>query len=115
MVAQEQRRLQEAEASYRQALDIFLESDPRQASKTTTLLGLLLAETGRHADAAATLLDAALLWHQQTGGWDANDLRNLTRERAAIGQDAFSRLVAAKVPRDLRQSLHSGIGGLENP
>ena len=100
----------EAEAAYRQALDIYQEeSDPRQASMTATRLGLLLAETGRHADAATVLLDAALLWHQVTGGWDVGDLRNLKRERAIIGQAAFDQLAAAKIPQDLRESLDSGI------
>jgi hypothetical protein len=76
---------------------------------TATRLGLLLAEAGRHPDAATVLLDAALLWHQATGGWDAGDLRNLKRERAVIGQAAFDQLVAAKVPANLRTALNSGI------
>ena len=61
------------------------------------------------------LLDAALLWHQQTGGWDADDLKYLKRERAAIGQDTFSQLVASKVQPDLHQSLYSGIEAVESP
>ena len=114
-VAQEQERFEEAEASYRQALDIYLESDPRQASMTAARLGLFLAESGRHADAAPTLMDAALLWHQETGGWDADDLRHLKRERAVIGQDTFSQLVTMKVPQELQRSLYSGIESAENP
>jgi hypothetical protein len=38
----------------------------------------------------------------------------LKRETAFIGQDAFSRLVAAKIPEDQRRSLHSSIEQLEN-
>lgn len=111
----EQRRFTEAETAYRQALDIYLEeSDPRQASMTATQLGLLLAETGRHTDAATVLLDAALFWHQATGGWDAGDLQNLKRERAIIGQDAFGQLAAARIPQDLRTSLDSGIDSAED-
>jgi tetratricopeptide (TPR) repeat protein len=114
-VAQPQTRFEEAEASYRQALGTFLETDPWQACITATVLGLLLAETDRHADAAATLIDAAVIRHQQTGEWDADDLRYLKRERGVIGQDAFSQLVTAKLPQVLQRSLYSGIQGLENP
>ena len=114
IVAHEQHRSAEAEAAYRQALDIYLESDPRSASMTATQFGLLLAETGRHADAAAMLIDAALLWHQVTGKWDPGDLQNLKPESAIIGQDAFARLVTAKVPADLQSSLYSGIESVED-
>jgi hypothetical protein len=92
-----------------------LESDPRQASATAARLGLVLAGAGRHDDAAVVLIDGALLWHQLTGGWDTGDLRYLRRERAILGQAAFGRLAAAKVPQDLRQSLGSGIDGAEDP
>jgi hypothetical protein len=68
----------------------------------------VLAERGSHADAARSLLDAALLWHQVTGGWDAGDLRYLKRERSIIGLTAFDQL-AARIPQDLRSSLDSGI------
>ena len=112
----EQRRFEEAEDAYRQALEIYRDkSDPRQASVTATRLGLLLAETGRHLEAAATLLNAALLRYQATGRWDPEDLRNLKRERAAIGLDPFERLTAANVPEDLRTSLNSGIESTEEP
>ena len=104
-VALEQRRFEEAEASYRQALDIYRESDPRRASITATALGLVLAETGRHAEAAAVLLDGALARRQMTGSWAPADLRNLRREREIIGQAAFDQLVTAKVPEELRISL----------
>src|SRR5262249_3934325 len=102
------------EAAYRQALDIYLEeSDPREASVNATWLGKLLAETGRHDDATVILLDGALLWHQGTGAWGAADRRNLKREQAAIGPAAFHQLARAKVPRDLRSSLDSGIESAE--
>ncbi len=114
-VARAQRRFDEAEAAYRQAFDIYqVESDLRQASVSATQLGLLLAETGRHADATSTLLDAALLWHQAAGGWDSGDLRSLKRERTIIGLDAFEQLAAARVPSDLRTSLTSGIDSAED-
>jgi hypothetical protein len=61
------------------------------------------------------LMDAALLWHQETGGWHAADLRHLKQERAVIGQDAFSQLATAKIPQDLQPSLYSGIESAENP
>lgn len=61
------------------------------------------------------LLDAALLWHKATGNWNAGDLRYLRRERAIIGQAAFSQLTEAKVPRDLQPSLSSGIDSAEDP
>ena len=81
---------------------------------TATRLGLVLAETGRHADAADVLIDGALLWHQLTGGWDTGDLRYLKRERAILGQAAFDQLAAAKVPQDLRQSLDSGLDSADD-
>ena len=115
VVVQEQGRFAEAEAGYRQALEIWRESDPRQASMTTSRLGLLFAAVGRHDDAAAALLDAALTWHQVTGNWDAGDLTNLKRERAIIGSDAFEQFVAAKIPEDLRTSLVSGVDAAEDP
>jgi tetratricopeptide (TPR) repeat protein len=114
-VAQEQRRFEDARTSYQQALDIYLESDPRQASIVATQLGLVLAETGQHPDAAMTLMDAALLWHQLTGTWDTGDLRYLKRERAILGPAAFNQLAEAKVPRKLRQSLDSGLDSAEDP
>jgi tetratricopeptide (TPR) repeat protein len=113
-VAKERRRLEEAEAFYQQALDIFLESDPRSASQTASRLGMLLAEAGRHSDAAAILMDAALLWRQATSTWDPGDLRNLKGQSAIIGQAAFTQLVAAKVPADLQESLNSAIAGVES-
>jgi hypothetical protein len=60
-------------------------------------------------------MDAALQWHQEAGEQEAGDLRHLKRERAAIGQDAFSQLVTAKVPQDLQPSLTAGIDSAENP
>jgi len=107
MIAHEQRRLDDAEASYRQALDIYLGTDPRQASTTATQLGVLLAETGRHDEAAVILIEAAVGWHQLTGDWDARDVQYLKRQRTILGQDEFGRLADAKVPQDLRQSLDS--------
>jgi hypothetical protein len=85
-VAQAQERFAEAEASYRQAMEIYLESDQRSASMTATRLGLLLAKDGGNADAAGMLLDGAVAWHQLTGDWDPADLRYLKRERQIIGE-----------------------------
>lgn len=113
-VAQQQDRLAEAEAAYRQAFELFLESDPRNASMTGTRIGLLLAEVGRHVDAATMLIDAAMLWQQVTGGWDPGDLRYLRDEVAIIGQDEFGQLVTAKVPSSLQKSLYSGVAGIED-
>jgi hypothetical protein len=73
----------------------------------------LLAATGRHSDAAAMLIDAALLWQQVVGGWDPGDLRHLKNESAVIGQATFEQLVTAKVPPDLQESLTSGIESAE--
>jgi tetratricopeptide (TPR) repeat protein len=114
MVAQKQQRLEDAEASYRQALDTYLESDPQRAYTTAKALGRMLAEVGRHAEAAAVLLDAVLLWYQVTGNWDPGRLRDLSRERAVIGQDAFSQLLTAKIPQDLRPSLVSALHSAED-
>ena len=113
--AQEQQRFEEAEAAYQQALAVYLESDVRAASNTAGHLGLLLAEQGRHVDAAAMLIDAALLWHRVTGSWDPSDLRRLLHESTVIGEAAFRQLVTAKVPPDLTSLLYSSIESTELP
>jgi hypothetical protein len=77
------------------ALEALLNRPPLMPV-TATQLGLLLAETGRHTDAITTLLDAAVLWHQQTGRWDTSNLRRIRRERAAVSPDAFSQLAAVR-------------------
>jgi hypothetical protein len=60
------------------------------------------------------LLDGALLGHHATSAWEPDDLRDLKRERAILGQDAFDQQVTAKVPQDLRASLESGIENAED-
>jgi hypothetical protein len=86
----------------------------RQASATATRLGLLLTETGRHADAAMTLIDAMLLWHKLTGKWDTGDLRYLKRERAILGDTAFNQLAEATVRQSLQPSLDSGLDSAQD-
>ena len=90
---------------YRQAIALFSESDRRRASQTATRLGLVLAESGRHDEATAILVDAAVGWYQLTGTWDPVDLRYLKRERELIGDEAFITLVAAKVPPEIQTAL----------
>jgi tetratricopeptide (TPR) repeat protein len=109
-VAQEQRRFAEAEAAYRQALDIYAESDPRSASATATQLGITLSHLGRHSEAAAVLLRAAISWRQETGHWDQNDLDLLRQERALIEPAEFTRLVKANVPDDLMDDFTAAFG-----
>ena len=59
MVAQEQRRFAEAEASYRQALDIFLEfGDRHRAARTYHQLGMVAQEQRRFAEAEASYRQA---------------------------------------------------------
>jgi tetratricopeptide (TPR) repeat protein len=114
-VVKQQRRFDEAEDAYRQALDIRLaQSDLQKACVTAAHLALLLAESGRHREAATVQLDSALLSRQAIGGWDPGDLRNLKRERAIIGQTAFNQLTAEKVPQELRASLAAGLDSAED-
>lgn len=87
------------------ALDIFLESDTRNASIAATGPGRLLSSFDRHVDAAMMLLDGALLWHQLTGEWATAGLRYLKRERQLIGEAHFNQIVTAKVPRDLQEAF----------
>jgi tetratricopeptide (TPR) repeat protein len=105
MLAQEQERWDEAEASYRKALDIYRESDRRVALGTATRLGGVLAALGRHSEAARTFLYAAASWRQETGRWAREDLQGLRQERAIIGRDEFTALVAADLPGALAQEL----------
>ena len=109
MLAQNQERFAEAEAAYKQALDIHMGSDQRQASTTATRLGLVLALSGRHDEAAGILLYAAVSWHQLKGTWDPADLAYLKRERNLIGDDVFKSLVAAKVPPEIQAALTQAI------
>jgi tetratricopeptide (TPR) repeat protein len=115
IVAQEQRRFAQAEAAYKQALDNFLESDARNASLVATSLGGLLSSTGRHGDAAITLLNGALLWRQLTGNWDPADLRDLKRERQFIGEAAFRQLVTQKVSHGLQEALTGAVIDADDP
>ena len=114
-VAQEQRQFEEAEASYRKALDIFLETDKRSASGEASSLGILLATLSRHVEAAETLLDAAVSWHQLTGDFDPVDLQWLKRERQHVGDAAFTQMVSANVPQDLQKTLMAAIDNSANP
>ena len=91
--AQEQRRFVEAEAAYRQALDIYLESDGRAASSTAAQLGVVLAELGRHSAAAAMLLRAAVSWRQEAGQWSSLGLHLLRQERGKLRDAEFTMLV----------------------
>jgi tetratricopeptide (TPR) repeat protein len=114
MVAEEQRRFADAEANHRQALDIYVEMDQEKASIEATTLGLLLAETDRHADAAIMLLGGARLWHQLTAEWDTRDLQYLKRERRLIGEADFRQIVTAKVPGELQGTLATAIDDAED-
>ena len=115
MVAQEQRRFAEAEASYRQALDIRRESDPRAASGTASMLGITLARLGRHHQAVRTLLYAAVTWHQQTGQWDSRDLAWLHRERALTSPGDLAALISTDVPPELADDLTAAIDQAADP
>jgi tetratricopeptide (TPR) repeat protein len=113
--ALEQGRYAEAEASYRQALDIRTESDPRSASSTATRLGIVLDKLGRHHEALRALLDAAVMWRQQTGGWDSNDLAWLHRESALAGDDELAAMIEAHVPAELAADLRAAIQNATDP
>ncbi|HET9897367.1 MAG TPA: hypothetical protein VFQ44_20750 [Streptosporangiaceae bacterium] len=104
-VGQEQRRFAEAEAAYRQALDIYLESDPRRASGTGTRLGITLAELGRHSEAAAVLLTATVTWRQETRYRDPNNLPLLRHQRDRLETPEFTALINENVPAELREQL----------
>ena len=112
MVGQAQRRFKEAEAAYREALDTYLDTDKQGASRTAAKLGEILAELGRHPEAAVVALDAAVSWYQLTGNWDRGDLQRLTDERQVLGGEAFAPLVSANVPQDLQEALMAAIDNL---
>ena len=108
-MALEQRRFAEAEASYRQALDIFQESDPSAASSTASMLGIALAMLGRHQEAVRTLLYAAVTWHQQTGQWHSHDLAWLHRECALTSPGDLAALISTDVSPELADDLTAAI------
>jgi hypothetical protein len=96
--------------SYRWALDVFLDlGDRRSASGTATQLGIVYARLGQHHQAARALLSAAVSWHQETGQWVTQGLQWLHRQRAAIGIEEFSALMAAEVPVGIMDELTTAI------
>ena len=110
--ARGQNRFAEAETAYRQALDMLPESDQRLTSTIKTSLGVIIAERGRHDEATAIVLEAAVAWYQLTGDWDPLDMRCLKRERRNIGDEAFMLLVATKVPHHVQTALTTAIDGV---
>ena len=114
-MAEVQRRFAEAEASYRQALDIRRDSDPRAASSTASMLGITLARLGQHHEAIRTLLYATITWHQQTGKWDSRDLAWLHRECALTSPGELTALIKTDVPPELADDLTTAIEQATNP
>ena len=108
-VAQEQRRFAEAEASYRQALDIYLDVNQRDASIVASRLGRVLSQLDRHAEAARTLLDAVVSRRQLIRRWDPVDLQWLKYERQLIGEATFTQMVTSQVPQDFQRELTTAI------
>jgi tetratricopeptide (TPR) repeat protein len=114
-IAREQQQYAQAEASYRKALHIRRESDPRAASGTARQLGNVLAEIGRHGEAASVLLYAATTSRQKSGGWPAEALHMLNRERALIEPDKFAALLDEEVPARLTAELAAAIEAAGDP
>jgi tetratricopeptide (TPR) repeat protein len=82
VVAQEQRRFEEAEANYRRALEIYRDSnDLRSSSIVASTLGSMIADLDRHTEAVEILLFAAVSWRQLTKTWPDEGLRIIKRER----------------------------------
>jgi len=115
-VAQEQGRLAEAQDSYRQALDIYLEfGDRHNASITASQFGIVLANLGGHEEASRVLLYATVSWRQDEGEWSADDLQWLHRERALVGAEAFAALLRDNVPGELAGELTAAIDAAQGP
>ena len=69
LLAQELQRYEAAVDSFRKALDIWLDLDPRKGSGTASQLVPMLAKLGRYAEATRFLVRTAGSWHQQNGHW----------------------------------------------
>lgn len=98
-----------------QALDIYLESDPRAASSTAIRLGIALADLGQHREAIRALLYAAVTGHQETGQWDSIDLAWLRRESTLASPEDFTALIEADIPPGLARDLIAAISQATDP
>ncbi|WP_051768009.1 tetratricopeptide repeat protein [Amycolatopsis vancoresmycina] len=109
VVAQARQRFEEAERHYRQALEAFREAgDDRSASAVTTSLSRLLAETGRHDEAFAMAVDAAVSWQRLTGQFDPDDLALVAAERRHVGDDLVRQILddlGEPVPDELTEAI----------
>jgi hypothetical protein len=110
MVAEERRRLDEAESQYRQALAIFLELDDRHnAAIAYHQLGVTLAATANDLEAVRALLAAAVAWRQSTGDWPPDPLDLLRTERQHLSEEEFAAEVQQVEPPEMRGDLLTAI------
>jgi tetratricopeptide (TPR) repeat protein len=98
-LAREQRRFDDVENHYRQALQVFRDAgDERTASLVATSVGRFLAETGRHVDAFAMIVDAAVSWWRLTGSFDRKDISLLSQERWQIDDSTVRETISGLDP-----------------
>jgi tetratricopeptide (TPR) repeat protein len=115
ILAGHQRQYEEAELNFRKAVESYGDTDPRATARVMTRLGVLLAEAGRHKDAIAVLLDAAVIWRQEVGSWDGGSLPLLHRERTLLAQNDFAAQMAEHVPPALAHELTAAIDAASDP
>ena len=117
MIAQEKGLYVKAAENYRNALDLHLGFDQLlAASGTATGLGIVLAQLGRHDEAAQAFLCAAIAWHEETRHWPSHNLQQLHREREIIGSRQFAILVKTYIRSpNLEHELAAAVDASEDP
>jgi hypothetical protein len=115
-VAQAQRRFEEAEGHYRQALTTFLELDDRHSVAIThSQLGILLTARGREAEATEHSLRALAIRLSMYQLWSQIDLSWLKRQRRLRGSEQFDELAKAHVSPDAAEELSNQLDAAPEP
>jgi tetratricopeptide (TPR) repeat protein len=107
-----QGRFSLAEDSYRQALENFQGTDEQlQANNVATMLGILMENTGRSAEAFAQLAETAAERRRLTGSFDATHIRllsdlhrRLDKRTTHNAMSALDRATRKELARRLKQS-----------
>ena len=89
---------------------------PSSTSGTATGPGIVLAQLGRHDEAAQAFLCAAITWHEETRHWPSHNLQQLHRERGIIGSRQFAILVKTYIRSpNLEHELAAAVVFSEDP
>jgi tetratricopeptide (TPR) repeat protein len=116
IVAQRQRRFDEADQHYRRALKVFLELDDHyNAARTCSQVGILLTQTDLPGPAIVFSLHALQILRETLGGWSERDLQWLKRQRRLVGDKAFAQAVATDGNQALAESLASLLEQISEP